>query len=155
MEYSAVYNTPIGKLGIVTDNDALSQIEFVANDTKLIRPKNPLAEKTIKQLDLYFISAKHQFDLPIALQGTQLQIKIWQAMLAIKPGTTQSYGALAMQIQTNPRVVGNACRANPIPIIVPCHRIVAANSLGGYAGHKDGEVFGKKIWLLEHEHAKI
>ncbi len=85
------------------------------------------------------------------LKGTAFQKRVWQALCNIPPGTTKTYGELAKELHTSPRAIGNACRKNPLPIIIPCHRVVAKNSLGGYAGARTGELIEFKKWLLENE----
>lgn len=85
------------------------------------------------------------------LKGTEFQKRVWRALCAIPPGTTKTYGELAKQLNTSPRAIGNACRKNPLPIIIPCHRVVAKNSLGGYAGARIGNLLEIKKWLLRYE----
>jgi methylated-DNA-[protein]-cysteine S-methyltransferase len=87
----------------------------------------------------------------LALTGTSFQQKVWQAIQKIAPGKTKTYGQLAKQLASAPRAIGQACKSNPIVIIVPCHRVVAANDIGGYAGARDGARVETKKWLLNHE----
>lgn len=89
---------------------------------------------------------------PLAPAGTPFQQRVWRALADIPPGQTRTYGELATQLGTAPRAVGGALRANPIPIIIPCHRILAAQGLGGYAGASE-EGRRRKAWLLAHEGA--
>jgi methylated-DNA-[protein]-cysteine S-methyltransferase len=83
--------------------------------------------------------------------GTAFQQRVWQAMREIPLGETISYGALAKQLNSSARAVGNACRTNPIPIIIPCHRIVAKHGIGGFSGMIQGTRITMKEWLLRHE----
>jgi methylated-DNA-[protein]-cysteine S-methyltransferase len=76
---------------------------------------------------------------------------VWQALRRIPGGSTQSYGELARQLHTAPRAVGQACGANPIPVIIPCHRVLARNGLGGFMSSAGGDSLAIKRWLLEHE----
>jgi methylated-DNA-[protein]-cysteine S-methyltransferase len=103
-----------------------------------------------RQLDAYFDDGTTAFDLPLAPAGTAFQKRVWEAMRAIGPGETRRYGDLAAQLGSSARAVGTACGANPIPIIIPCHRVVGAASLGGYSGGEGPET---KRFLLAHEQA--
>jgi len=103
-----------------------------------------------RQLDAYFDDPATVFDLPLAPAGTAFQRRVWEAMRAIPPGRTARYGALAAALGSSARAVGGACAGNPIPIIIPCHRVVGALSLGGYSG---GEGEDTKRFLLAHEQA--
>ena len=78
-------------------------------------------------------------------------MRVWQALQKIPYGEVKTYGQLAKELKSSARAVGNACRANPIPIVIPCHRIVAVSGIGGYAGKTDGPVLERKRWLLAHE----
>ncbi len=89
---------------------------------------------------------------PLAdLPGTAFQQRVWQALLRIPAGETRSYGVLAAELGSSAQAVGNACRSNPVPIVIPCHRVVAVNGMGGYAGATAGYKMQIKRWLLQHE----
>jgi methylated-DNA-[protein]-cysteine S-methyltransferase len=115
--------------------------------------KNTLAHLACVQLMHYLDNPRYQFDLPIRLAGSKHQLDVWQAMRAIAPGTTRTYGGIADDIGSNARAVGTACGKNPVPIVVPCHRIVAASGLGGFMGGKRDDPLSIKRWLLTHEGA--
>lgn len=154
MNYEAIINSPIGLLGIKLNEQqsVVTHIDFL--DSKKYSHKTstiPLIQHVITELKNYFNNPHHIFNIPLQVNGTELQKKIWQAMQKIPVGKTLSYGALAEKIKTSPRVIGNACRANPLPIFIPCHRIVAKNHLGGFAGAIEGELINMKTWLLNHE----
>jgi methylated-DNA-[protein]-cysteine S-methyltransferase len=87
----------------------------------------------------------------VAPAGTPFQRRVWQRLSAIPAGETLTYGALARELGTSARAVGGACRTNPIPLVIPCHRVVATNGLGGYSGERGGDWLAKKRWLLAHE----
>lgn len=148
-EYTAVFNTPIGKLGVYAEQ-SLEKISFCP-DSRIKKPSNPLSEKVQQQISAYFANPSSQFNLPYLLKGTELQNKIWQELATIPLGTTLTYSDLANRLNTHPRVIGNACRKNPLPIIFPCHRIIAKNNLGGFAGATAGKLLKIKEFLLEHE----
>ncbi|MCU7799494.1 MAG: MGMT family protein, partial [gamma proteobacterium symbiont of Lucinoma myriamae] len=118
--------------------------------------------KQIKhELESYF-KTDSQFTLTCDLQsGTEFQRKVWQALLEIPSGEVKTYGALAKELNSSARAVGNACRQNLFPVIVPCHRVVSASGIGGYAGDTLDKQHGRinflqiKQWLLAHEKAHI
>ncbi len=145
-----IYDSPVGKLGIAAVDDAVAEITFTPENQELTDP-NAIVIEAIEQLEQYFSNPKHEFNLPIHLNGTELQQKIWQTLRTIPCGTVKTYGELAKQLGTSPRVIGNACRSNPIPVIIPCHRVVAQNGLGGYCGAESGKMLDTKQWLLRHE----
>ncbi len=84
-------------------------------------------------------------------QGTPFQRRVWRALQDIPPGQTRSYGELAARLGSGARAVGNACRRNPVPLIVPCHRVVGAHGPGGFSGQTGGAALQRKLWLLAHE----
>ena len=153
MNYSAIINSPIGHLGIKLNEQQsfITRINFLNKKHTLKTSTILLINKAIDELKKYFNNPHHIFTIPLQTNGTELQQKIWKAMQKIPVGKTLSYGELAEKIKTSPRVIGNACRANPLPIFIPCHRIVAKNNLGGFAGAIEGELINMKLWLLNHE----
>lgn len=104
-----------------------------------------------KQIEAYFMSALSGFDLDIDVAGTAFQQSVWAVISSIKVGETLTYTDVANQLNSSPRAVGNACRANPVPIIVPCHRIVSKSGIGGFDGQRAGKNIDIKYWLLDHE----
>lgn len=149
-EYDAVVSSPLGRLGI-QGRVALTSIDFVSSRTPLKRPVTPVARKVCAQLASYFSGSRTRFDLPLAAMGSEFQQRVWRAMRRIPAGRVRSYGQLARTVGSAPRAVGGACRANPIPIIVPCHRVVASAGLGGFMGAAGGRALAIKRWLLRHE----
>ena len=131
--YQAKLATPFGVLGIVTEGDAVSGIDFLLTNTKALAPINPVAREACRQLQAYIADPTFVFTLPLHLDGTPYRMKVWQAMSRIPCGKTMSYGDLAEQLHSSPRAVGQACGANPIPVIIPCHRVVNKN---GQLGRK-------------------
>jgi methylated-DNA-[protein]-cysteine S-methyltransferase len=151
-DYDAVVITPFGALGIVAQG-TLSSIDFLNRSCKLRTGRNPLAREVCAQLRAYFSDPRHVFDLPLDLQGSSYQQRVWRALRRIPAGRTLSYGQLATKLASGARAVGNACRANPIPVIVPCHRVVGASGLGGFMGGRAPAHLNLKHWLLTHERA--
>jgi len=145
--YWQYIQSPIGNLRICADDGHILAVEFGSKGQ--YSNSTPLTEKCAIQLDAYFNNELEEFDLPLDPQGTAFQKKIWDSLLAISYGTCTSYGEIAKQLGDPgaSRAVGTANGANPIPIIIPCHRVIGqSGKLVGYAG-------GLKIkkWLLEHE----
>ncbi len=153
-KYSARVKTPFATLGVITDDKHLLGIRFLPQNVTAQAPvPDSIAHLVCVQLMAYLDNPKYKFDLPIRLSGSKHQLDIWNAMCAIEPGRTLTYGAVAAAVQSDARAVGTACGQNPVPVIVPCHRIVAANGLGGFMGGKRDDSLAIKRWLLEHEQA--
>ena len=151
MEYQAKLQAPFGVLGIRCTDDALTGIEFLAPDTTPLHPRSAFARKVCEQLSAYFADPDFHFSLPLKPGGTEHQNKVWQTMCAIPRGQVQTYGDLAAQIHSSPRAVGQACGNNPIPVIIPCHRVVGKSGMGGFMHHSGGYALDIKRWLLAHE----
>lgn len=152
MSTTCFLQTPIGCLALTFTGDTLHQVEFLYDDKTESKTTLTSKQKTvIKQIERYFKKAQ-SFELPFVIQlGTPFQQRVWQALLAIPLGQTRTYGELAKKLKTSARAIGMACRTNPIALIVPCHRVVAANDLGGFGGRRDGKPLRVKQWLLAHE----
>ena len=153
MDYQAQLRTPLGMLGIRCAEEALTGIEFLAPSATPEQPRNDLARIVCDQLAAYFADPDFCFDIPLNLNGTVHRSKVWQAMRNIPRGQTRSYGDLAVQLHSSPRAVGQACGANPTPIIIPCHRVVSKSGTGGFMHQRDGNALNIKRWLLAHEFA--
>ena len=154
--FDACVRTPFGTLGIVTTATHITEIRFLAPTVPALMPRrNSIAHLACVQLNAYLENPHFVFDLPPRLAGTRHQLAVWEAMQRIPAGGTRSYGELAAELASSARAVGGACGANPIPVVIPCHRVIAAHgAIGGFMGAK-GEGFerGIKRWLLEHEGA--
>ena len=152
-----VIASPIGKLGITTQlvdgSLMISEISYLPKGVRAIFPQNDLAREAKVQLEAYFDNPFFRFNLPLKPQGTAFQNRVWTAISDIPVGNTISYGDLAKQIKSGPRAVGGACGANFYPLVIPCHRVLSANGLGGFM--QQGGVIGRhldiKRWLLHHE----
>lgn len=150
--YTAIINLPFGVIGIHEENDVLKGIDFLPDNTKEKEPKTKLAVSVASQLQAYISDPlTFNFDLPVKKQGTDFQQKVWRALEKIPAGNVMTYGELAKQLNTGARAVGNACRHNPVPLLVPCHRIVSGKGLGGFAGDRHAGWMRIKRWLLTNE----
>lgn len=115
-------------------------------------PATPLSEQIATTLQAYLDHSRSIFDLPLVVQGTSFQNLVWARLQHIPAGSPLTYGELARQLKTAAQPIGGACKANPISFFIPCHRIVAAQAIGGYAGAwGQGPQLDIKRWLLEHE----
>jgi methylated-DNA-[protein]-cysteine S-methyltransferase len=150
--FDACLVAPFATLGIRADDDAIVSITFLPTNVAARVPrKNSLAHLACVQLMSYLDNPAFTFDLPIRLRGSKHQLDVWQAMREIPVGHTKTYGEIAGEIGSNARAVGTACGRNPVPIVVPCHRIVAADGVGGFMGGKKEASLNIKHWLLQHE----
>ena len=153
MDYQAKLKVPFGVLGIRCTENALTGIDFLPASATPQHATSALAQTVCEQLLRYLENSDAQFSVPLELKGTPHQQKVWQSMLSIPRGQTRSYGELAAELKSCAQAVGQACGANPIPVIVPCHRVVGKAGLGGFARHTSGDPLDIKRWLLAHEGA--
>lgn len=150
----AIINAPFGQLRLSANDDFLLEIEFLLEPHPTSPASTPVLKETHKQLAAYLKNPRHVFDLPMRLHGTEFQQRVWQALCDIPAGAPITYGELAKTVGSAPRAVGGACGSNPIPIIVPCHRVVSASGLGGFMKTRYLGPLSIKSWLLAHERNK-
>ena len=148
-------NSPVGLIDVEVESGKLTGISYIksksANNRSATR-LTPAAKKIQQQIKAYFQNGRKKPLVPVKFQrGTDFQQKVWRELMKIKPGKTLSYGSLAEKVNSGPRAVANACRQNPIPIIVPCHRVVSSSGIGGYHGQTRGKFIDIKKTLLAHE----
>lgn len=155
LPYAAIVAAPGFCLGLRCSEDEITSIEYLPPQPE-VAPRSPLAQEAVRQLRLWLKNPAHDFTLPLAPAGSHFQRRVWQQIEAIPCGETRSYGDVAKAIASAPRAVGGACCANPYPVVVPCHRVVAARGgfnqgLGGFAHQRGGFLIDVKRWLLQHE----
>ena len=141
------FNSPLGPLTVFEDRDAVVAVEWGRAGRS--DPSSSLLEETHRQLDTYFDGRLKVFNLSLHPAGSAFQRAVWDQMLRIPYGRTRTYGDIADTLMSAPRAVGSACAANPIPIIVPCHRVVGAG--GRMTGYSGGQEIETKIQLLRLE----
>ncbi len=141
----ATVATRFGRLGVESNGTHITHLYWQANPRG---EATPLLLEATRQLAAYSAGTLQQFDLPLAPQGSEFQQRVHQAMLAIPYGETLTYGEIAKDLGVPAQPIGQACGANPIAIIIPCHRVLSKSGIGGFSGH--GGVEGK-IALLKHE----
>jgi methylated-DNA-[protein]-cysteine S-methyltransferase len=148
--FNGLYPSPLGLLTITSDGDSITSILFPKNESTLLTENsNSIIADCITQLNEYFQGTRKIFNLPLNPFGTDFQKKVWDKIYEIPFGETKSYGEIANSLGDSKlsRAVGLANGANPIPVIIPCHRVIGSNgTLTGYAGGLE-----RKIWLLNHE----
>lgn len=150
-DYDAILPAPFGALGVSLAGDALAGLDFLPPETHLRPCGSAAVQRVAHELDAYYADPCHVWKLSLAPAGTLFRQRVWQALLAIPPGQTRTYGAIAEELASSPRAVGQAVGDNPIPIIIPCHRVLAAHGLGGFMHDTGGFPLAVKQWLLRHE----
>ncbi|WP_315899415.1 methylated-DNA--[protein]-cysteine S-methyltransferase [Leisingera aquaemixtae] len=143
---SASLETPVGPLSVAERDGAIVRLGWTSEGGG----NSALLARALDQLRAYFAGELTEFDLPLQVEGSDFQRAVCDAMLAIPFGETRTYGSIAKELGAPPQPVGNACGANPIPVIIPCHRVLGATGLGGFSGQGGVET---KVALLKHEGA--
>ena len=147
---SLVMDSPSGPIKLSEEDGAITALDWTtacarAGET----PPTPLLAEAKRQLEDYFAGRREHFDLALAPRGSEFRHRVWQALRAIPYGETRTYGDIAATVGSAPRAVGGACGANPIPIIIPCHRVVGSN--GWHGGFSGGAGVATKRTLLDLE----
>ena len=154
--FQACLKAPFATLGIVTSDTHVTGIRYLSKAHPAQVPKrNSIAHLACVQIQAYLENPEFAFDLPLRLAGTHHRLAVWEAMQRIPAGRVRTYGELARELGSSARAVGGACGANPVPLVVPCHRIIASNGgIGGFMGaREEGFELAIKRWLLGHEGA--
>ena len=155
--YATIVESPVGYLGLQLKGQTLIGIDFLGwrISSRQEQSLNKLSNASVKRIQLalndYFSDPEKVTPPETLLNGTEFQKKVWRVLEKIKPGQTRTYGDIAGEIDSSPRAVGNACRRNPVPIFIPCHRVVSASGRGGFMGKTSGEAMEIKEWLLANE----
>ena len=153
--FHARLDTPFAVLGIRTIGERLTDIEYLPRGVATLAPLNKLAERACRQLERYLDDPRYRFDLPFEYIGTDFQCRVWKEISRISSGKTITYKGVAQRLKSAPRPVGGACGANRIPIIIPCHRVLASHGIGGFMHARGGAPIDIKRWLLRHEGVKV
>ena len=149
--YAARMPAPFAVLGIRTAGERLTGIEYLPRGAATLDPIDRFAERVCRQIERYLDDPGFRFDLPFDYRGTDFQCRVWRAIHAIPSGRTLTYVDIARGLRTAPRPVGGACGANRIPLVIPCHRVVASGGIGGFMHSRRGPGIENKRWLLRHE----
>jgi methylated-DNA-[protein]-cysteine S-methyltransferase len=157
--YHAVFESPVGKLGLLADDEALVSLSFEERSradagTAVTDEANPIVRQAVRELQLYFAGTLRQFSIPLKPAGTAFQSSVWRGLTQIPYGRTCSYGELARVIgrPRAVRAVGGACGRNPIGILIPCHRVVGAD--GGLTGFGGGVATKAMLLALEQRYSE-
>lgn len=149
LQFDAIVEAPFGAVGISVQGMQIA-VELLTQKHEVKVSENKLANSAASQVEAYFADSYYHFNLPIVFKGTPFQRKVWQHISAIPTGRVVTYKEIADEIGSGPRAVANACGANYLPLVIPCHRVVAKTSLGGFMkGNPKGKAI--KTWLLKHE----
>ena len=140
-------STPTGPFELIEEDGHLLSCSWRASDAA---DETPLLRDVRAQIDAYFAGRLTAFDLPLRVRASDFQRAVCAEIAAIPFGYTKTYGELAKSLDAPPQAVGRGCGGNPIPLIIPCHRVLGADGLGGFSGGTGVET---KIWLLKHEGA--
>lgn len=152
--FSAIVAAPFGAVGVRSAAGLVAELVFLPPGLAPLAARDAVAELAARQVARYLEDPDFVFQLPLAAPGTPFQRRVWDAIAAIARGRTRTYGQLAGELGSAARAVGQACGANCFPLVIPCHRVMAAGRrLGGFAHHDDAAGFhvGVKRWLLAHE----
>lgn len=150
--WTARIAAPFAVLGIRTAGGCVTGIEYLPADTAELDPQDAVARQAVRQLERYLDDPQFRFALPIAPVGTAFRRTVWDALARIPVGESRTYGEIARLVHSAPRAVGGACGANPIAVVIPCHRVIGgAGKLGGFMNATAGDPIAIKRWLLRHE----
>jgi methylated-DNA-[protein]-cysteine S-methyltransferase len=145
-----ILDTPTGRLLIKSNGLAITRVAWLKRDDPIPTGEtDTVCDRAAAELTEYFSGSLKTFTVPIHLEGSDLQLRVWQVMREIPFGQVLTYGDVAHQIGSEPQAVGTTCGQNPIPVIVPCHRIVGAG--GKLTGFSGGNGIETKAFLLDHE----
>ena len=153
--FHAKIATPFAVLGIRTVGEVVTDIAYLPRGAATLAPLNTLAERACRQIDRYVDDPHYRFTLPFEYRGTDFQCRVWQAISEISSGKSNTYKELAQRLHSAPRPVGGACGKNRLPLLIPCHRVLASNGIGGFMHARGGEPINIKTWLLRHEGVKF
>ncbi len=150
--YYYEYKAPFGMVGLELTDNQLSGVDLCLDQSRALSCKNQVIEVYIRALDAYFAGESTFFDVPIIFKGgTKFQNQVWQQIAAIDFGQTRTYGEIAKDLNSHARAVGQACGRNPVPLFVPCHRVLAKSGLGGFSLGTEEKMLQIKTYLLTLE----
>ena len=150
--FAAKLATPFAVLGLRSNGSALTSLHYLPLSEPAAAPGDRVAEQAAREIARWLEDPDFRFSVALAPVGTPFRQRVWSALLSIPRGQCRTYGDVARLIGSAPRAVGQACGDNPIPLIIPCHRVVGANgALGGFMHAGGGNPIAIKRWLLAHE----
>ena len=150
--WSATVRAPFATLGVRTDGHAVTELAYLPRDERRIAPRDRVTERAVRELEGYLEDPERVFTVPLAPRGTPFQRRVWHAIGAIPRGESRTYQEIARTVTSAARPVGQACGANPIALIIPCHRVIGSRgAIGGFMHAAQGGPIDIKRWLLVHE----
>lgn len=151
-DYDAKLALPFAVIGIRSPASHVTRITYLPADEAELPPRNALAQRAVHELQRYADDPEFRFTLPLACGGSAFRRRVWDAIGTIPLRESRTYGEIARAVHSAPRAVGQACGANPVALVIPCHRVVGSRGvLGGFMNASDGEALAIKRWLLVHE----
>lgn len=149
-DFDVIFPSRLGAVGLCFTGNSLVRIAYL-EDRKIRPAQSDVAVAAQKQIERFVSARIESINIPYLLEATAFQKKVLAELLCIPYGEVQTYGEIAARLQTSARAVGNACRRNPLPLVIPCHRVVSASGIGGYDGAQSGRLLEIKRRLLENE----
>ena len=153
-DYDVVVPAPFGAIAVYCEATTIVALDLLGRPVAATPPVSGFAARVKAEIESYLTDGRQGVILPVRLRGTPFQRRVWERLRRVPPGAVCTYGMLAKELRTSARAIGGACRANPVPLVVPCHRVVAAGGLGGFAGFLEGRMLAIKGWLLAHEQSR-
>lgn len=150
-DFDAVVELPCAAVGLRMRGEAVAGIHFLPRGTLPRAPRDAAAARACDAIRGYLDDPARSIDVPLSVEGSAFQRRVWAAIARIPSGQTRTYGELARDLGGTARAVGQACGDNRLPIAIPCHRVVASGGLGGFAHRTDETMLNVKRWLLDHE----
>ena len=150
--YSAAMRAPFAVLGVRSDGDAVTHVAYLPQGAAEKPPRDRVGAKALREIERYLDDPTVRFTVRLDPGGTEFQLRVWDAIAKIPLSESRTYGEIARALRSAPRAIGQACGANRIALIIPCHRVVAScGSLGGFMYSVRGDPLAIKRWLLAHE----
>ncbi len=150
--FAAKVRTPFAVVGVQTDGRAVTRLAYLPRAERALAATDKIGELATRELERYLADPEFRFTVPLAPRGTPFQQRVWRAIGEIPVGHSRTYGEVARMVRSAPRAIGQACGANRIALIIPCHRVVGAlGSVGGFMNADEGDPIAIKRWLLTHE----
>jgi methylated-DNA-[protein]-cysteine S-methyltransferase len=149
--FDGIVALPCAMVGVTVVDDAVAQITFLPRETPPLAPGGGLAQRACEAILAYAEDPSRAIELPLRVEGTAFQRDVWAAIARIPSGSTRTYGEIAHELGATARAVGQACGDNRLPLAIPCHRVVGAHGLGGFAHRAQGAMPEVKRWLIAHE----
>ena len=151
LEYTAKVRMPFCVLGVREGRGGIVGIDYLPSRTETLPALTAVARRAQREFEAYADDAAHVIDVPWSIAASEFETAVWEAIRQIPAGQVGTYGDIAKRVRSIARAVGGACGRNPLPLVIPCHRVVAAGGLGGFMGGRDDDPLAIKRWLLTHE----